>query len=229
MLPTILADRRLLRAVVIRVFLAWTALSVGLLVTGPVVFEALRPLFKFTFDLMQPDLDASLRVSQASGHWAVEMQPLVIHPIPLTRDRSLSSGALLGWWSTDLSHNLLPLLIYLSAVIAWPAGGNSERLGRLVVSVPVVLLLLALSAPLVLAGQVEISILREAARWGAARHEPGLVTFLIFMESGGRWLLPLAAAVACVVGVRRVVRRAALPPTPAAFSANDEPPVFPPV
>lgn len=213
----------------IRLGVAWLALSLGLLASGPALFEVLLPLFKFTIDLLQPDLDATLRVARKAGDWTIEMQPLVIRSVRFADDRYLQSGTRLGWWSTDLGHNLLPLVLYLSAIVAWPVRRKVEWIGRLAVSVPVAFVLLVISAPLVLAGQLEISLIREAAQFGAAVSEPRLVTFLIFMESGGCWLLPLTAAVACIVGVRVLTQGAAQPPRPLPISAPSGPPVFPPV
>lgn len=223
-------DGRLLRVVILRLTAAWLLLSLGLLAFGPATFEALLPVLKFVIDLLQPDLDATLRLALKAGDWNIEMEPLVVHPIRLARGRYLASGTHLGVWSTDLSHNLLPLALFLSAVLAWPVRRRLESMWRLALSTPVLLLLLVLSAPIVLAGQLEISIVRQAARLGVPTQEPGLVTFLVFMESGGCWLLPIAAAIGCIAGGRRWAEGATpSPPEPEERETTLAPPVFPPV
>jgi hypothetical protein len=56
-----------------------------------------------------------------------------------------------------------------------------------------------LTTPPLLAGKFDLMLADYAARAGLKYEIPGVVYWMIFCESGGRWLLPLLAATLCIV------------------------------
>ena len=126
------------------------------------------------------------------------MQPLLVRPVALNAELAMPAGTRLRWFVTHVDHTLVPPLLFLMALLAWPADRWGELTARLLAAVPVLVLILALTAPLLLVGQAQMVVADLAALAGDPRREPLLVTLMVFMESGGRWLLPLAGGVLCI-------------------------------
>lgn|GEM_PF-1128610 len=219
----------MVRAVVVRLAVAWVGLSLALFVIGPALFEALLPLLKFLVDLMQPELDASLRLVHYGHDGVIEMRPLIVHPIRIGDGFYPPGGVLVERATTELVHQLLPSALYLSALLAWPARRKQEWVGRLALAIPVTTILVLLSTSLFLAGQLELVLVMQREQAGTLSREPWLVTFLIFMESGGRWLLPVLAAVATISGVSALIGGTTAHAQPVATPAPKERIIFPPV
>jgi hypothetical protein len=77
----------------------------------------------------------------------------------------------------------------------------------LVLGVPAAFIVTGLTSPFLLAGQVEIALIEFALKEGVIRPEPLIMKWLIFNEMGGRWLLSLLGAIACITYVLRLQRR----------------------
>jgi hypothetical protein len=84
----------------------------------------------------------------------------------------------------------VPLIIYAAAVVAWPVGHRREWLKRAVASV-LLLPVVILPGPILLAALAEMP-LHPASFSADSQH--ALMQPFVFMELGGLWLLPLAAA-----------------------------------
>ncbi|MBT8447789.1 MAG: hypothetical protein KJO38_11595, partial [Gammaproteobacteria bacterium] len=83
-------------------------------------------------------------------------------------------------------------------VLGWPAANLKQRLVMILAGIPAAALLLAVTTPFQLAGHVQIYLQQLAGQAGVARAEPLSLTYMIFLESGGRWMLAVALAVLCV-------------------------------
>jgi hypothetical protein len=182
----------------LRVLLTWAGLAVVLLFGGRVLLTAMLPLFNVFIDLMQPDFVPSLEIVPDADGWVVRLRPLIAKAIAVGPGTIIPPGARLDWFSTSVDHTLVPILLFLTALLSWPTTGTREWGLRVLTGLPALIVVLLLSAPILLIGRVQMWVTELAVRNGAAFHEPALVTFMIFMESGGRWLVPLVAAAACI-------------------------------
>ena len=72
-------------------------------------------------------------------------------------------------------------------------------------------LLLAWTVPVHLAGLYELNLQKVAGAFNEARATPWFLGQMIFLESGGLWLMPLLLAAAIVLGVSRFLGPAARP------------------
>jgi hypothetical protein len=182
----------------VRLVIVWTVLCALAIGFGRQALVPALPLFDRVIDVVQDDFVASVEIAQDQGAWVLKMQPLLVRPVGLNAELAMPAGTRLRWFVTHVDHTLVPPLLFLMALLAWPAGRWRELAARLLVAVPVLLLLLALTAPILLAGQVQMVAADLAVLAGGPRREPLLVTLMVFMESGGRWLLPLAGGVLCI-------------------------------
>jgi hypothetical protein len=193
----------------LRVLVVWVVLAVALLVGGRALLSALLPVFGAFIDLMQPDFVPSLEIAPDAQGWVLRLRPLVAKAIGVGPGVVIPAGTRLDWFSTSVDHTLVPILLFLTALLSWPATSTREWGLRLLAALPALIWVLLLSAPILLIGRVQMWVTGLAVRNGAAFQEPALVTFMIFMESGGRWLVPLGAAAACIALGQRI-RRSAL-------------------
>ncbi len=182
----------------VRVVVVWAILCALAIGFGRQMLALALPLFDRTIEVVQDDFVARVEIAQDHGAWVLRMQPLLVRPLYLNANLAVPQGTRLRWFFTHVNHTLVPPLLLLMALLAWPVAGWRELAARLLTGVPVLVLVLALTVPILLVGQVQMMAAYLAVLAGAARREPVLVTLMVFMESGGRWLLPLAGGVLCI-------------------------------
>ena len=108
-----------------------------------------------------------------------------------------------------LEHTLLPVVLLYTVLGAWPQPDWRRRMVVMLAGVPGALLALALTAPFLLAGKIEMLLQERAAAAGVPRAEPAILRWMLFTEGGGRWLLAivLALVIIAVVDIMMPVRR----------------------
>ena len=199
------ANHRIALRLGIRALVVWLIVCIVMLLARRPLTAVLLPFFEVAIRLLQQDFAATLRLVEARGEAVIQMTPFLVRSIPLTDQLALAPFVPLKPFQVSVDHALVPLVLLISGVLSWPFASRREaavRIGlMLLAALPVILVL---STPLLLVGQQQIIFVQEAARQGATFQEPFLVTFMIFMESGGRWLLPLALAIACVAASLRI-------------------------
>jgi hypothetical protein len=108
-----------------------------------------------------------------------------------------------------MAHALVPPTVLLAVLIAWPCPSLREALWRGTLGVATAVALLAGATGLHLAALLDVTLVGAGGEPASAAL-PMTVRTLLFLESGGRWLLPLACGVACLA----LARRAATPRAP---------------
>jgi hypothetical protein len=119
------------------------------------------------------------------------------HPVLLGEQQWLTAGQELTA-GTHLMHTLVPMVIELSVLLVWPVNAWRERFLLLLLGLVTSMIVLAATAPFVLIGNLEIYLQEMAVQAQVKRPEPWTLTWMIFSEMGGRWLLPLVAAMLCI-------------------------------
>ena len=186
-------EPRQLVPALVRLVLAWAFLSVAGYAYGRELAAVLVPLIAGVVEFTAPELRVFLSIVEREGEDMIRMtavlrQPLAVAPgVTLPANTELPSA-------TNVVHTLVPLVILFSLLIAYPARSLTERLYQVPIGVMVGALVVVLTAPFVLLGQVEIFYQELAAQAGVQRWEPLLLTWMIAMESGGRWVLGLVGA-----------------------------------
>lgn len=191
----------------------------------------LLPLLGVTVGLLQDDFTVHLQLLGEGVHTAIQATPFLLRPIPLAGDLALRPFVSLAPLTVNVDHALVPLVLLISGLASWPLAGWREAIVRAVFALVALLVVLVLTTPVLLVGMQQAAFVEAAQHHGGNPHEPALFTLMIFMESGGRWLLPLAFALACVTGSMRICSKRVRPipvnvPAPAVEAARM---VFPPV
>jgi hypothetical protein len=224
-----MADRRLLVRLTLRLALVWLFLASTMLLVSHWFVASALPLLNVAVNLLQDDFSGVLKLTRESGSWAIQMEPLTVRPIPMTDQVELRQFVTLQKYITHVDHTLVPVVLLVTGVLAWPFRTGREIALRLLFTLPALLIVLLLGAPVLLVGQVQMTLVELALRAGAPFHEPWMVWLMVFMESGGRWLLPIAAAVACVASARALLTPKETVPRPSSVPSGGQPTAFPPV
>ena len=204
--------RRLLRRLP-ALALAWGGLTVAVLAGGARAVLLAHPLFEAEVEALMPAYVARIQPRSAADREPGGDIVLVVHAV---RPDPISGEHVVTPWvdiqeSINAGHELVPSIILVSMVLAWPWRRWPDRARAIALALVASALLLAWTLPVHLAGLYELNLQRVAASFHEARDKPWFLGQMVFFESGGLWLLALALAAAIVLGVNRASRA----PTPA--------------
>lgn len=195
-------SRRVLIEISLRLLGAWLLLSLLGLCYGKTLITALIPFFEAMIRLFSPDLYSPfLKVVKQNHQDVIQLTMTMMGPF-----RVSPSVMLPGWKELNVESMLIypvsTLVVLLSALFGWPVRNWRERLLLLSLGGVAALGILGLTTPFVLLGHLEIEFQKLALRAGDTRAEPLLLSWMIFLELGGNWLLTLIAAFACIAPLR---------------------------
>lgn len=176
-----------------RLLLAWLMTSVLFWWGGTALLRAQLPMFGGVVERLHPGMRCELAIDANAAGGDIRLTARTVRPIAVALGRMLPKDAILEA-TTSVAHTLVPQLLLCCALLAWPVHGWRARAALVLAAAPLSLLLSLVCAPLVLAGHLEMSLLEQAARFGAAPPTSPALHVMLFLESGGRWLLPLVLA-----------------------------------
>jgi hypothetical protein len=180
------------RGVILRL-LVWLPLLIWLAWTqGRHLAEALLPLDRAVLDAVLNNFSV-LRMEVGLQREWVFQATLITDQIQWVQGRMLPAGVTIDV-STPIHGVLIHPIVLASAALAWPGLRWRDRLLRLLLSLPVILLLELLDTPLVLASSV--ADLLSYSLNPAADQASRLVDWVRLMDGGGRIALALSAAFA---------------------------------
>lgn len=188
----------------IKALLVWMALSLAGFFWGNTLIEALLPYYEYVAQQANPNYQPTMRIVEGDVD-NVSLAGTALKSIPITPQQALPAGRTIESSITVL-HALVPLVILLTIIIAWPVESSKQRIILLLLSVPALLFVSALTAPIQLLGQLEIGFLNAAMQYGVVREKSWILNWMLFTEGGGRWLIPLLTGVSCGGIVRRFVK-----------------------
>ncbi len=176
-----------------RLFVAWVVVSLVALHGGAELIRAIEPWLAFVVELALNGYDARIGLIQEEQDIQIQLLARAIEPIHISGPFGLPPGAEIRT-STHLSHAMIPVVLLLCFLLAWPAAGLRSWLIRGTVAALMAFVLITATTPLLLAGKLEMFYVELASQRGLS-YTPGLlVDWTLFMEMGGRWLLPILAA-----------------------------------
>jgi hypothetical protein len=190
--------------------LAWLALSAVGWYFGEAVGQCLLPGFSFIMNLIWPDFSSLLKLIPDNHDYSIQVNSIVLQPVHLGGKQWLTVGQDMTA-ATHLMHTLVPMIIELSILLVWPIKGWRERMVLLALGLVTSLLVLAVTAPFVLLGNLEIYLQEMAVEAKVHRPEPWILTWMIFCEMGGRWVLPIVAAFLCIRLQRHFLTKSDMP------------------
>ena len=177
---------------------AWVVLVALGYVAGPALTELLLPAYEAVTELLLSDFSARLSVAEIEGIRHIRLNAVVTHEFALTERVTVPVGREVPASITVL-HSMVPAVILLTAVLAWPAASLARFALRLAAALVAVVLTLSVINPIHLVGNLERGVQSAILQLGGERDTPLLLKSMLFMEGGGRWVLPLVAGVLCVL------------------------------
>lgn len=186
----------------VRLLLGWVLVSAAGFIFSREAVSPFLPYFSFVIHEVQHDFLPTLDITGHGGQIELRMSALAIRDIPLNSDRHIPALSRIDYTTTNLTHVLVPAVLLLSALVAWPVKNFHEIFYRIVFGVGALVIVMGLTTPLFLAGRFEMWL----SDTGAPSVSTWLVDWVIFTEGGGRWLLPIVAAVAAVSLARFLVQ-----------------------
>jgi hypothetical protein len=173
--------------------LAYTVLLALSLHYGRQYVELLLPIYRWEIGWCAPEYRIqSLAVQENRGEAVVSLN-LKLEQYTFVAGQLLHPGGDITS-STLAGHSLQHVLLIFSLLAAWPAAGISRRFALLCLAVPLLLLVEMLDVPLVLLGSNEDIILANVAPTASSF----LVSWMNFLNGGGRLALSIAAALFAV-------------------------------
>jgi len=183
----------------LRILLAWLAAALVGICFGQAILTALEPLFRAIILFVQKDFSPVLDIVTQHGAPVLRLSPLTVRPYQLTSSLHLRAGFMLDSVSTSVDHAILPLVILLMGLFVWPVHNGIREIGlRIVSGLAGAVLVSGVTTPLFLVARVQMNTMMYAMRVGANPAHPVLIDWMIFTESGGRWLIPIVVAVICI-------------------------------
>ncbi|MGR8921320.1 MAG: hypothetical protein ACU85V_17020 [Gammaproteobacteria bacterium] len=189
-------QRRALPSAALRLLLAWAAVSAVCAVAGEQLVAAMLPLLSLVTESASEHYTTSLRLTETDVA-TLEMRAAFSGLEQSLRPLGVSFGTVVTA-STNVAHVLVPVVILMTGVLAWPAAGWRQRAVLLTAALPAAVLAVALTTPFLLAGKVEIALQNAAAQARVARDAPFVLDWMLFTEAGGRWLVPLVLGCVCI-------------------------------
>lgn len=188
--------RELLRFT-LKVLVGWSVLSALAFVFREPLGTFLLPFIEFGLRALNHDFSPALALVEKENDHLISLSAWVMHPITVVAGQVVHPGAEMTA-GTHLTHTLVPAIITLSLLLAWPSESLLNRLLLLMLGLGMSILVVAVTAPIVLLGHLEILFQDMAANTRRTRPVPFALDAMIFLESGGRWLIAVASALLCV-------------------------------
>jgi len=184
-----------------RLLLAWVALSLLGYVAGERLIALLRPALAVTLQQIAPALTGPLDLTDHRGERHLRFNAQAAQALTLGADLVVPAGQPLPA-SASIAHLLVPLVMLGTALTGWPTRHRAERWRRALWGLPAMLFILLATAPAQLVGLIEMSLQTYADGHGADRSPPLVLGWMLLLEGGGRWVLPIAVAVLVILAAR---------------------------
>lgn len=177
-----------------------------LLGVGPTLIGLLAPPIAAAADLLSPFAIPRVEVVGELPAARVEARARVLAPVAVGADAYVPPATTIGPVSLSLVHALVPPGLLAIALVAWPCGTVREALRRIVLAGPAIALVVVVTVAPHLAGLFDAVIGAHRMQAGEPRAFTAAESALLFLEGGGRWLVAIVAAVACVAAARQTPR-----------------------
>lgn len=191
----------------IKAFAAWLLLSLAGQFWGVGLVSNALPYYETIVERANPDYHAEIRIEydENKHDTNIVVAATAVKALPITPGRSLPGGNTIEA-SVTVKHTLVPLIILLTTLIAFPLKNLRQSLALCVMAIPAVLFVSAVTTPIQLLGNLEIGFINAAVAAGYSREPSWILNWMLLTEGGARWLIPVLVGIACGAIVRRLVR-----------------------
>ncbi|MBI4694521.1 MAG: hypothetical protein HY749_10915 [Gammaproteobacteria bacterium] len=192
------------RNVLLRLFAVWLLASAAASWLARPLVGPLLPIAGTLLEALLPGCDARLgfagpaRDAQILGRFTLRESIAFTERVAIHRGETLELRV-------GLAHQAVPIVILVAAWCALPFASWRERAISAALGLALAALLAVTLLSVQFAGLVELSFERSRDQFGIANPPDLLLMTMIFLESGGRWLVPIVLAGLCRAAL---VRRA---------------------
>lgn len=195
-----------LRACALRLCAGWLLFAAFGYWQGDALLRLATPLLTAAVHVIAPELTSQVRLIDAGATPELLLDATVARPVVLDAAHIVPTGQPLPARANGV-HALVPLVILCSALVALPLRGWREWRMLALLAIPLGGIVLVATTPFQLVGLIELAIHEHALALGIARSEPWSLRWMLFLEGGGRWALPIAVALVGFALVRRGTNR----------------------
>ncbi|MEM8844039.1 MAG: hypothetical protein AAGB35_03260 [Pseudomonadota bacterium] len=182
---------------IVRVVIVWALLSIIFLIIGRYFIIAFLPYLTFLLDIFAYNYTNALTITN-DGFSSLIQTKITTTAIIYVNAIAVAPPGIELVASTNLVHSLVPVVILYTILLSWPNVAPKELVYLLIVSIPIMLLILGVSVASILTSHIQAAFFEEAMRISDRFIDPPfVVNWAIFLESGGRWLLPIIGAIIC--------------------------------
>ena len=184
-----------------RLIVAWGGLTWIAWGIGPgLIMTARSPIECLVEDLMPGYVTSMSAPVQHDGSGDVAISVHAFRPVSIAGDYQVAAGIPMTE-GIDAGHDLVPAILLLSMLAAWPHRGFSNGLWSFGWGALSCLPLLIWTVSVHIAGLFEINLQRVASACHLVRAKPWFLSQFIFFESGGSWLIALLLATTIAMSV----------------------------
>lgn len=180
----------------------WVLVAMFFYYCGATLLQLALPWLQWIANLLSVNYHAELSLGLGDKGTVINIVARVTddifqYNIPIAPKGTELTGA------GTLVHALTPLVILFTLIIAWP-GSLRVVLARILVGVFIGLAILSCSLPFLLVSHIDeifYNALQNAAK--KPMPQPAIISWVMFMEMGGIWLLPIVGALGCVASTQQ--------------------------
>jgi hypothetical protein len=186
-----------------RILIVWALVAVFFYWAGGLIVHMVLPWLEIVTNLLAKNYHADLSIGTGTQGTVINILATVTSSIYQYNIPIAPKGAQLAAAGT-LAHALTPLVIFFALIFSWP-GSFKAVLTRAFIGVPIGIAILSATMPFLLTSHIE-EIFHSALQTVAQKNMPlpFVMTWVILMEMGGLWLLPIIGALGCVVFSRQI-------------------------
>ena len=200
-------DRNSLIKFSLRLFGSWAVVTIILVVFGNALISLFLPLFGNVIKVVYPNLEISMQLLEGSYGGTIQSSYLSTGLFQTPSGLEMPAGQKFTA-GIDVLHALVPLAIYAIAWSLLPSRSVVVRALFTTFGIPLFFVVLVLSVPFLLIGHFEIFLYQVDKGQGASIEPGSLIDWMIFLEGGGLWLLPLFAVFQCILFTRVTLHQA---------------------
>ncbi len=194
-------------ALTCKVLMIWILVSIVILMLGEQLLVLMLPYFSSIMNILAEYYTNVLTITDIDNARMIQVtatisQAVYISDIPVAPPGYQLAAA------TNIAHSYVPIVILYTALTAWSVNSTGERIVLLLLGIPTIVIVLGLMVPPLLLGHIESALLKAAQNMSKDYLEPPFIMqWVIFSETGGRWLFPIVGAWLCKLGARAVTAR----------------------
>lgn len=178
----------------LRLLLSWFAVVALFFYFDQAIVNLFLPMVKVIIEALRPNFDVALNIISHEKGALIQATFLSTGPIQVAQTQLMPAGIKITA-GTFVLHSIVPLIILATGVLVYPVKSFLQRITIILLSCPFFVFLFAITTPYLLLAHVEMTFSSTAQQYGQPPNDTIVIPWTLFLEGGGRWLLPIVAIV----------------------------------